>query len=140
MAKLNEVIDKIHFYERQYRNQELAKFLISDLYDLFPANSEVYGWPKCYPFVDRAGIYLLMDDEENVLYVGKSSVAIGSRLGSYFCYDADRKSCHIQSPYWTVRPRYIVAVAVPVDSAFECASLEEYLLNNIQTSDNSIFQ
>lgn len=27
---------------------------------------------------------MIMDDKDNVLYIGKSSVAIGRRLGSYF--------------------------------------------------------
>ena len=95
-------------------------------------------WPQCYPYADRPGVYLIMDDKDNVLYIGKSSVAIGRRLGSYFCYDGEGK-CRVRSPYWSTSPKYIAAIAVPFDSAFECAALEEFL-SNVQTTDNSIFQ
>lgn len=57
-----------------------------------PTDSEsVNCWPKCYPYVDRAGVYLVMDAEDNILYIGKSSVAVGRRLGRYFGYSADGK-------------------------------------------------
>ena len=37
-------------------------------------------------------------------------------------------------------PKVLLQFAVPFDSAFECAALEEFLLANVQTTDNSIFQ
>ncbi len=55
------------------------------------------------------------------------------------CYDGEGK-CRVRNPYWSTSPKYIVAIAVPFDSAFECAALEEFLLANVQTTDNSIFQ
>ena len=85
------------------------------------------------PYADRPGVYLIMDDKDNVLYIGKSSVAIG------ICYDGEG-NCRVRNPYWSTSPKYIVAIAVPFDSAFECAALEEFLLANVQTTDNSIFQ
>ncbi|WP_042372504.1 GIY-YIG nuclease family protein [Bacteroides neonati] len=137
MAKLDEAKTLIHSYECKYRNPKLIPFLISDKYDLFPTDSEsVNCWPKCYPYVDRAGVYLVMDAEDNILYIGKSSVAVGRRLGRYFGYSADGKSCLIKDENWTKPPKYIVTVAVPIDSPFECASLEEFLLKEIKTSDN----
>ena len=50
------------------------------------------------------------------------------------------ENCRVRSPYWSTSPKYIAAIAVPFDSAFECAALEEFLLANVQTTDNSIFQ
>ena len=67
------------------------------------------------PYADRPGVYLIMDDKDNVLYIGKSSVAIG------ICYDGEGK-CRVRNPYWSTSPKYIVAIAVPFDSAFECAA------------------
>ena len=140
MAKLDEVLKLVRLYEVKYRHPNLTRFLVSNKYDLFPEKENMENcWPQCYPYADRPGVYLIMDDNENVLYVGKSSVAIGGRLGSYFCYDGERK-CWVRSPYWSTSPKYIVAIVVPVDSAFECAALEEFLFANVQTTDNSVFQ
>ena len=140
MAKLDEVLKLVRLYEEKYRHPDLTRFLVSNKYDLFPEKENMENsWRQCYPYTDRPGASLIMDDNDNVLYIGKSSVAIGGRLGSYFCYDDERK-CRVRSPYWSTSPKYIVSIAVPFDSAFECAALEEFLLANVQTTDNSVFQ
>lgn len=136
--KFDEAKVLIHNYELTYRNPRLEPFLISDKYDLFPTEDKSENcWPHCFPYADRAGIYLIMDSEDNILYIGKSSVSIGKRLGYYFSFSSnDRKSCYVKDPNWTTLPRYLFTVAVPIDSRFESASLEEYLLSKIHTSDN----
>ena len=134
MAKLDEVLKLVRLYEEKYRHPSLTRFSVSDKYDLFPGKENMENcWPQCYPYADRPGVYSIMDDKDNVLYIGKSSVAIG------ICYDGEGK-CRVRNPYWSTSPKYIVAIAVPFDSAFECAALEEFLLANVQTTDNSIFQ
>lgn len=136
MAKLDEAKTLIHDYESKYRNPELIPFLISDKYDLFPTESDSTNcWPESYQYGDRAGVYLIMDAEDNVLYIGKSSVAIKTRLGILFGRNAN-KPCNVKDPNWTKTPKYVVTIAVPIDSPFECASLEEFLLSNIETTDN----
>ena len=88
MAKLDEVLKLVRLYEEKYRHPSLTRFSVSNKYDLFPGKENMENcWPQCYPYADRPGVYLIMDDKDNVLYIGKSSVAIGRRLGSYFCYD-----------------------------------------------------
>ena len=114
MAKLDEVLKLVRLYEEKYRHPSLTRFSVSDKYDLFPGKENMENcWLQCY--------------------IGKSSVAIG------ICYDGEGK-CRVRNPYWSTSPKYIVAIAVPFDSAFECAALEEFLLANVQTTDNSIFQ
>ena len=140
MAKLDEVLKLVRLYEEKYRHPNLTPFLVSSKYDLFPENENMENcWPQCYPYVDRPGVYLITNDKDNVLYIGKSSIAICGSLGSYFCYDGERK-CRVRSPYWSTSPKYIVSIAVPFDSAFEWAALEEFLLANVRTTDNSVFQ
>lgn len=136
--KFDEAKKLVCDYESKYRHPELEAFLISEKYDLFPTEKRSENcWPHRYPHADRTGVYMIMDSEDNILYIGKSSVAIGKRLGSYFSFSSiDGESCHIKDANWTTPPRYLATIAVPVNSSFESASLEEFLLSNISTSDN----
>ena len=85
MAKLDEVLKLVRLYEEKYRHPSLTRFSVSNKYDLFPGKENMENcWPQCYPYADRPGVYLIMNDKDNVLYIGKSSVAIGRRLGSIF--------------------------------------------------------
>ena len=74
----------MRLYEEKYRHPNLTRFLVSNKYDLFPEKENTENcWPQCYPYADRPGVYLIMDGNENVLYIGKSSVAIGGRLWKF---------------------------------------------------------
>ena len=80
MAKLDEVLKLVRLYEEKYRHPSLTRFSVSNKYDLFPGKENMENcWPQCYPYADRPGVYLIMDDKDNVLYIGKSSVAIGRK-------------------------------------------------------------
>lgn len=73
MAKLDEVLKLVRLYEEKYRHPSLTRFSVSNKYDLFPGKENMENcWPQCYPYADRPGVYLIMDDKDNVLYIGKS--------------------------------------------------------------------
>jgi excinuclease UvrABC nuclease subunit len=85
---------------------------------------------------------MILNRELEVLYVGKASQGpIGGRLAHYFKYNPDRKTCrvvHAGPGGWSSPPIYVVGVAVPDELAFEAAALEEYLIRELQPSDNTL--
>jgi len=126
-------------YEREFRNPSRPPLSVSAPYDLFPKTTEqANAWPGSYPQAARRGVYLIGDDEMNVLYVGKASMSntIGGRLSAYFSYAEDR-GCRIKHPSWSKAPRFVVTVAVPYDAPFEAPALEEFLLGAISPPDNT---
>lgn len=132
MPTLSEVFITISRYSEKYRHTDCPLLEISEKYDLFPSKNvdgdNCLGWPDTFPFAARQGVYLISDENERVLYVGKASLnqTLGIRLSSYFKYGPDQ-SCHINDK-WSKDPRYLITIAVPVDMAFEAPAVEEYLI------------
>lgn len=126
---------------RKYRHPGLAELERSDLYALLPEEGEPLAtkcWDEVWPHSNRAGVYLIFTKNGELLYVGKASV-IGHRLSSYFQYLHPRgtgNACEIIHSWSEPGPMYIATVAVPDDSKFEAASLEEYLIKELRPSDN----
>ncbi len=85
-----------------------------------------------WPSNRSAGIYVLMDADQNLLYIGKASCSnvIGGRLNKWF--DARWKPMSTQSE----GTRYITTIALPPDHAFEAAAIEEFLLKRLSTKNN----
>ena len=139
MELMNALVD----YESKYRHPLLSGFDVGKLYDIYPekGNQDTlvgYSWPEKWPYNDRAGVYAFLDENLEVLYIGKSSMnnSLGSRLGKYVRYNS-QKRCELNNHnLWKGEPRYVVTIAVPDTSRFEAASLEEYLISHIQTTDN----
>ena len=142
MKTYDDALAAIKNYEDEHRHPGRPRFDISLPFDLFPHVGPPclkcdQVWPGIYPHASRAGVYLILDDQARVLYVGKASMRndIGSRLGTYFGYAVDRTTCNVRGS-WTNQPRFVVAVDVPVDSLFEAPSLEEFLIDRLQPVDN----
>lgn len=144
-SNVDDLKKAVKKYGKKFRHPDLPALEVSGLYDLFPAlrmSSKVRpvaSWPEDYPFADRKGIYVIVDSHLRILYVGKASMNnwLGNRLACYFGYEKD-KTCKIWHSDWTYEPRYVVTVAVPHNCGFEAPALEEYLLGEIETVDNSI--
>ncbi len=135
--KIEEVLKHIIEYQEKYRNSDLKDFEISPIYDLFPdknTNKEFQEWPETYKHNGRYGVYLIIDNDFDVIYIGESS-NIGKRLGDYFGYCED-KSCLIKHNNWSKKPRYICSIAVQNHTWFERLSLEEYLIYTTKPTDN----
>lgn len=131
-----ELIDQIKLYETVFRNPNRPKFVISQKYDLYPLSQGLENsWPHSYPFAERAGVYVILDEDNNILYIGKSSKYIRGRLSSYFKY-GEHEECQLKHDGWTTPPKYVITIPMEADSSFECASLEEFLIFTISPSDN----
>ena len=125
-------------YVRDFRRPDLTALDLGELYDLFSgAEPGRPGRPNTYPHAERAGVYFVLDDRLNLLYVGKASMGscIGKRLGSYFTYAPDG-GCQVLHDGWSSRPRYVATIAVPENAPFEAPALEEFLISRLNPPDN----
>ena len=130
MANLQLLLDGVETYQSTFRHPDLPKFEISDLYCLFPdENWSGIQWPTTYEHTGRCGVYLMLPNEISINYIGKTSMKqnFGSRLGSYFTYADDKKTCRVNGD-WKTQPRFLLTIAVPKSMEFEAPALEEYLI------------
>jgi hypothetical protein len=139
MTTLAEARNAIAGYERRFRREDVDRLEVSGLYALFPSSpstEEVLGrWPDQWPNGERAGAYLIFDEQLALLYVGKAS-KIGARLSGWFGYD-ENKCCRVRHPGWSRPPRFVLTVAVPEEMRFEAPALEAYLIRALTPPDNT---
>jgi hypothetical protein len=139
MAKSEIALGLISDYENTFRHPDLEKFKISGLFDLHPEKETEHeaekSWPNEWIFCGSAGVYMFLDENLDIAYIGKTK-HFGYRFGSYFANDDDKK-CKIKNT-WKTTPRFVITIAVPDQSKFESAAIEEFLLSNIVTTDNTI--
>jgi len=139
MAKIEKALKLISDYENTYRHPNLQKLRISGLYDLFPDKESKYkvekSWPDEWIYCRSAGVYMFLDENLEIAYIGKA-YHFGYRFSSYFVYDENKK-CKTKNTWKTV-PRFVITIAVPDESKFESAAIEEFLLSKIVTTNNTI--
>lgn len=128
---LTDVLMLLDEYNKIYNTQ----FTSAPPYRLFPDKD---GWcefrdGKSWPCNSRAGVYLILSEDGEVIYIGQSK-SFGSRFYHYFKDEND--CCVIRSPYWTKPPHSIIAIAAPDDRKYERLSLEEFLIERVQPVDN----
>jgi len=88
MATYEDAIDAVTKYERRFRRSDLEELERSGLYDLFPSEGNVVAgvtarWTRIdWPNADSPGVYLIFDENLQLLYVGKASLksTLGGRL------------------------------------------------------------
>ena len=140
MKKLEEGIQEIKLYQENFRHPKLGEFKNRGLYDLYPERvteqKVAESWPAQYTNCGDAGIYLFLNEDLEIVYIGKTK-HFGARFGRYFSYIKGTKTCNLNDK-WNTNPRFIVTVPVPQSSKFENLSLEGYLLSKIVTSDNTM--
>lgn len=122
-------IELVSYYQMKYNTQ----FEISELYSLYPEDNE-YGFTESWPFLDSGGVYLILNKDKEVIYVGKTD-KFGHRLYDHFREGADGK-CIIQEQGWKNQPFYIINIKVPDDRLYENLSLEGYLISVLDPDDN----
>jgi excinuclease UvrABC nuclease subunit len=94
-------------------------------------------WPKTWPDNEKPGVYVLLDEQKEILYIGKSSVCIGSRLNAHFHYAQNRNEC---IPYSDALSniRFIWTVGFPRDKWFLSTALEEFLIAELDPKLNKV--
>jgi hypothetical protein len=129
----------LEFYVSTYRREGLPPFEISKPFDLLPNippkidfNVEL-TWRDPWPFGPRAGVYFVYAENGELIYIGKANV-LGNRFYTYF--GAGSECVYKES--WGTPPRYIRAVAVPIDMPFEALALEAYLISKLKPKHNTL--
>lgn len=118
----------------EYNQLYGTSFTTTDPYHLFPGEDGEYEFKdQLWPCNGHAGVYLILDDRNEIIYVGQS-LSFGRRFYRYF-KDVDGH-CEVRSSNWTKQPAAIVAIAAPDDKKYERLSLEEYLIERLSPVDN----
>lgn len=140
MKTLADALKCVEIFQNQYRHPQLDSFVVSGLYDLFPDKETTHSvsaqWPDEWLNNGKAGVYLFLDEELNVVYIGKAD-SLGRRLYDY-CRSNQNSKCILQHTTWKVTPRFLVTVGMAKETWFENSSLESYLIRNVPTSDNVV--
>lgn len=119
-------------FNKRYPRPGINPITIKGEYDLQT------DWDNTYPNADSAGVYLFLNEEGNLLYVGKASCNsnLGARLGAYFKYGPD-KNYEIKNKYYS-EVRKILTIPLPAGHEFEAGAIEEYLINELSPKLNVI--
>lgn len=135
--KTQQVIELVNQYSEKFRGQNLENFEIGQKYFLFPNSEDEVksGWPNQWQFCGNAGIYLFIDENDEVIYIGETT-HFGNRFGSYFANNDGK--CSIKNS-WNSAPLSVIPIKVPQESTFERLALEEFLIKKVKTTDNKKF-
>lgn len=128
--KLRDAKVLIEAYNEHYNTH----FELHEIYKLYPTEGE-YGFTEPWPCGDNGGVYLIIDENQTVIYVGQTK-AFGRRFYQYFAMVDDR--CVLRSPNWRGNPDAIVVIPIADAVAYERLSLEEYLILNLNPIDNTL--
>ncbi|MGF1831606.1 GIY-YIG nuclease family protein [Photobacterium angustum] len=82
-------------------------------------------------FNNTVGVYILFNDQQDIIRVGSSTSNLYSRLNTYFDYKDNTHSVGIG--WWVegVSARYVRTITVPSEQSFEALSIEKFLLDKL---------
>jgi excinuclease UvrABC nuclease subunit len=133
MNTLDHLKEKIQLLSEKYNRHDL-NLEISDVYNIKK------DFLKPYPNSGFPGVYVFLDEQQQILYVGKASYNnfIGPRLGAYFKRGNEEKSEGIINNDFYRDVRYLVTIPVHEDRAFEAPAIEEFLIKELNPPLNVI--
>ncbi|MBK1721379.1 GIY-YIG nuclease family protein [Thiocystis violacea] len=140
MATLHDAKNAIEDYLGMQRG--LPELDISDYYALFPDTARddiaICGrWDNDqYPHQDKPGVYLIFDEDLELMYIGKTDSTFGSRLYTYF---KGTDVCKIVHPGWSRKPCYVATIPIEKSQKHIVSpvALEDYLIDRLQPYDNT---
>ena len=125
---LQNAIVEIERYHARYRNPALARPEVCEPYRL-PDD-----WRRSYFGAGHSGVYLFVDADEQVQYVGKSR-EMGTRLGWYLKHQDKSRETHEWKDPDTFGSVSAI-VFVKLENAFEAPALEDFLIGRLQPAIN----
>lgn len=128
---MERVYKLVELYNKKYS----TKFKLGEPYNLYPNDENEYGFYREWPSNGKGGVYLILDKNKEVIYVGETN-SFGRRFASYFTPDVDRR-CIVKSEYWKGTPHYIITLEAPDEALYERLSLEAYLIKELEPIDNT---
>ena len=116
-----------------YEDRFCVRFTPTVIYALYP--KEEYGWPQPWPNPDSAGIYIFLDSNKTIVYIGKAS-QMGARLSHYFGYGENAKCILKDKRIDDIS--YAQCYSCSPEEPYACLSLEEYLISEMNPKYNKI--
>lgn len=117
----------------------MSELVLSPLYDLLPKEGQNGSkWPEDWPNWGSPGVYVILDSELRISYIGKASMNswLAARLSTYFKFGPN-KCCELKYPdAWILKPKYVVVIPMDESHKFEAPALEEYLIGKLHPADN----
>ena len=117
-----------------YEDRFCVRFTPTVIYALYPKEEE-YGWPQPWPNPDSAGIYIFLDSNKTIVYIGKAS-QMGARLSHYFGYGENAKCILKDKRIDDIS--YVQCYSCSPEEPYACLSLEEYLISEMNPKYNKI--
>jgi len=132
IANLDDLKKSIDAFNRRFKGPEIAELKLTEPYDI------VRDHPMKWPSAESKGVYCLLDDERNLLYIGKASWKsyIGNRLGAHLTSDSKKPWTSIDAK--SKGARFIVTVPLADEHAFMASALEEWLVTELKPERNVI--
>lgn len=130
--------EALNFYLTNYRKEGLPQLEISKPLDILSHKPQKHDfdieltWKDPWPHANRAGVYLVYDENAELIYIGTATV-IGNRLYTYF---GGGSEC-VYREQWGTPPRYIRIIAVPAEMPFEAQALEAFLIARLKPKHNT---
>ena len=103
---ISQVREKVKWFSNRYS----VNFSESGIYSLFPQEGE-YGWPDPWRNGSSPGVYILLNSNEEVIYIGEA-VTIGKRFGDYFRYDENNNNDCMIKDVSKKDSKYVVSFAL----------------------------
>jgi hypothetical protein len=125
MAKLTELHTFIDQFNELFPRPNMPALQVSGICNVTDPS---IPWPDA----DKPGVYALLENDDEVVYVGKASCnrVLGYRLRDHF----DRYGKPKQEYFAEVTS--FVVIAFPPDRAFEAPAAEEYLIAKLNPPKN----
>jgi len=124
-AKYNDVINVLKEFHNKYQRPGIPDLLnlIKGPYNVTEPNQLQNNWAD----FDNPGVYFIFSNTDELLYVGMSTVSIGSRLISFFGSLIEPKN-----PQWLQEKGKTAGYAaiLPIDknNRFEAPAIEDYII------------
>lgn len=130
---ISQIKEAIEEYNTRYN----TRFYIGNKYALFPKRGE-YGYENEWPGNGHSGVYFVMNENDQLLYVGQSK-SLGERLNEHF---PSKKENNIDictfKEKWSELPHYLYVATAPDDAIWERLSFEEFLIQKFNPIDNTM--
>lgn len=134
----NDSIIQITKALEEYNSRYNTQFRLGDKYALFP-NGDEYGYKEDeWPGNNHAGVYFVLSEDYQLLYVGQSK-DLGLRCYQHFPPKKGQNNivCTI-SEIWSKQPYFLYVATAPDNAIWERLSLEEFLIQILKPTDNTL--